>query len=219
MFRKFKFAAIISAAALMAAMPMSVYADEAGCDDFDYADDELIVEEIVYDDPDYTDDRIVYYVTAEDGATGPIWFYPDDSENYFCEIGTPNPADEYDFPEYKGGTGTYYSDPSQIPMIEDQVLMEAEYTVYRDDGSWFSGKKFYIIDYKNITLTYVGHNIETEYVPDNTLSDTNAPAGTADGGVPASDGVTVPANTGNSSISAIVAAIALGAIFFSKKVK
>lgn len=194
--------------------------DEAGCEDPDYADDEFIIEEefIEYDDS-AEEETIDHYVVAEDGANGYIRFYTDGSI-WGYEINSSEPVDIYDFPEYQGGTGTYYSSAKEIPLGENQVLCEVEYSAYLENVGWSLGKKFYIVDYENKTLTYAGH-AEEQFIcnepPEHGSSD--APAGTADGGIPASDGVTVPANTGNSSTSAIVAAIALGAIFFSKKVK
>lgn len=186
-----------------------------------YAGAEIEYEEIV--DPNEPVEEATadeaFYVTAEDGVDGYILMYPD-GETFGYEIGTSEPADIYDFPEYQGGTGTYYSSAEEIPLGENQVLCEIEYSAYLENVGWSLGKKFYIVDYENKTLTYAGHS-EKQFICNEPTEhgSSDAPAGTADGGIPASDGVTVPANTGNSSTSAIVAAIALGAIFFSKKVK
>lgn len=127
--------------------------------------------EIIYEEKDAPDayveeseaDKSVY-VKAEDGADGYLYFYPDETIMGY-EIGMVNPDDEYDFPEYKGGTGTYYTDEGQIPLVENQVLCKIEYIVSRDDGSEIIGDKFYIVDYENKTLTYAGHSVVKEIPP------------------------------------------------------
>lgn len=157
--------------------------------------------EIIYtekDDPDaYIEEATAdegIYVKAEDGADGYIY-------SFGYEIGLSEPADIYDFPEYQGGTGTYYSSAEEIPLGENQVLCEIEYSAYSEDVGWSLGKKFYIVDYENKTLTYAGH-CEEQFICNE---------------IPASDGTTYPAKTGNSNGFILAAAISLAAMSITGK--
>ncbi|MCH5193993.1 MAG: hypothetical protein J1F11_08540 [Oscillospiraceae bacterium] len=167
-----------AAAALMFMLPMNVFAEDIP----DFADDDEIFEEVLEEvdaEPDLT---VSYYVIAEDGADGYLYFYPDETIIGY-EVGWVNPDDEYDFPEYKGGTGTYYTDEGQIPLIENQALCKINYIVRRDDGSEFTGDKFYIADYENKTLTYAGHSVLKEIPPVQSDIYDAASSDTADAGL------------------------------------
>ena len=163
-----------AAAALMLIIPMNVFAEDMPAV---VTDDEIFEE--VDAEPDQTES---YYVIAEDGADGYLYFYPDETIIGY-EVGLVNPDDEYDFPEYKGGTGTYYTDEGQIPLGENQVLCKTQYIVSRDDGSGFTGDKFYIVDYENKTLTYAGHSVLKEIEPDRNEIYDSASVGATDAGL------------------------------------
>ena len=172
---------VAAASALMLMIPMNVFAADVPA----VLPDDVPVEEEVDDNVPETL-TVDYYVKAEDGADGYILEYPD-LKTFGYEIGMSDPEDEYDFPEYNGGTGTYYTDEGQIPLIENQVLCKINYIVKREDGSVVTGDKFYIVDYENKTLTYAGHSVLEDSAPVQSDSYDDA-----------SDGLTDSPETGNS---------------------
>ena len=191
---------VAAASALMLMLPMNVFAADVPA----VLPDDVPVEEKVDDNVPETL-TVDYYVKAEDGADGYILEYPDEG-TFGYEIGMTDPADEYDFPEYKGGTGAYYTDEGQIPMTENQVLCKIEYIVSREDGSGFTGDKFYIVDYEHKSLVYVGHSVLKEFEPvQSDPQDPDALVGAADAGL------TDSPETGNSHsfIAAGIAALAV----------
>lgn len=130
--------------------------------------------------------------TAEDGTIFQLNY--DSSSDYELmfggyAMGHVFPADEYDFPEFKDGTGTYYSDPSLIPLEEDQEITEYSFEITDGDGTVLTGKKYYLIDLEKRTVTYMGHSIGTD---NETVRDT------ATGGN-SGDGFTDIPHTGNDS--------------------
>lgn len=203
----------IAALTLILMIPMNVFAENVPTEVYYY--DEISDGDIEYEEYDSDDVHealtVDYYVKAEDGADAYIYFRPD-GRIMGSEIGSSNPEDEYDFPEYKGGTGTYYTDEEQIPLIENQVLCKIEYIVSREDGSGFTGDKFYIVDYESKTLTYAGHSVLKEIEP--VQSDPqyfDALAGAVDAGF------TDNPDTGKSYGFIAVGIASLSVIFLSRK--
>lgn len=227
MFRKILMISAVIAAFMMMT-PTNAFAENIpteSSDDSSYSgiiDDEIfdydIVDEDVFDDTAETP-TIDYHVTAEDGAEGYVRFYPD-GQIMGAEIATVDPADEYDFPEYKGGTGTYYPDDEQIPLGEKQELLVVDYTVYRDDGSRVEGEKYYIIDYENKTLTYAGHCVlaygSPKLVIDPRYPEDDA-SDSADGSAGTDGGLTHSPDTGSSYDFITAGAVSLAVMLLSGK--
>lgn len=93
---------------------------------------------------------------TEDGETINLCYDENGEYTSWYSDNAAQPENETDFPEYKGGTGEYYTSAEDIPLSEGEQLITADF-----DTETMYGRKYYIItpDWDNANAVYAGHEV------------------------------------------------------------